>query len=318
MLKFQFFGTGHASFNGEPLPGFPRHQAYQILCYLLLTPRRPQLRETLSSILWSEYSSPVARKYLRNALWRLRQFFEAVGAIPEDYLLVEEDSVAFISSSPYWLDVEVFENTITRYQGLPLEALSPSDILDLEKAIQLYSGDLLEGIFDEWCLYERERFSLLYLKGLSYLMNYYEYSSKPRQAIVFGQKILDRDNTRESVHLQMMRLQYQLGDRDAALLQYKRCAQTLKNELGLEPMKETTLAFQQMSHNQYNGKLAQPSAGNSAGAPRQPAVDPGSPSIVEYALKKIQRLQAVLDDTTAEIHQLETLLNQARVDSKNS
>ncbi len=316
MLKLKFFGTGHAAYNENIIPGFPRQQSYQILCFLLLSHRRPQLRETLCSLFWNEYSSPVARKYLRNALWRLRQSFESVNANPDDYFMMEEDCVSFIFSSPYWLDVEAFENTLTHYQSMRGEDLTANQANELERAINLYTGDLLEGNYEDWCIYERERLSLLYLKGLSCLMNFHEKNGSYKNGLDFGQKILDRDNTREGVHLQMMRLYYRIGDRDALINQYKQCRQVLERELNLQPMKETTNVYHMMLNDQYvlpeNKPLNFPIEHLAA---YHTTV---SPSFVEYALDKLQKLQAILDDTSAEMHQLENILNNALVQSKNS
>lgn len=318
MLQMYFFGSGHASYNDLPLSGFPRHQAYQILCFLLLKPRRPQLRETLSNLFWGDHPSQIARKYLRNSLWRLKQSLEAVHANPEDFLLIAEDCVSFIFTSQYWLDVEVFENTIRSCQQISPKDLSPEQIESLEQAVKLYTGDLLEGNFDEWCLAERERLSILYIKALASLMSYYEYHNNIQQALNCGQIILSRDNTRESVHVQMMRLYDRLGDRDAAMQQYHRCAQILRTELGIDPMRETTTAYQQIVQNAE--------ADLTMSKRQAPLVDQlddltiasNTQSLIEYATAKINKLHQVLDETSAEIHRLEQILQQTQVQSKHS
>ncbi len=317
MLKLNFFGSGYATYNDLPLPGFPRQQAYQILCYLLLSPRRPHLRESLSNLFWSEHPSPTAKKYLRNSLWRLRQSFEGVQAKPDDYLMIEEDYVAFNSSNPYWLDIEFFENTILRYQTIPVANLTTEMVTDIEKAVALYTGDLLEGNFEDWCLVERERLSVLHLKSLTRLMTFYDYCRQPEKALAIGEKILQHDNTRETIHLQMMKLYYEINDRDAALRQYRRCKQILNDELSLQPMKETTTFFNKIIRDQHSeahlggiNLRTEPSSIDSNKTEN-------SPLLVEYALKKLHQLQGVLEDTTAEIHRLENILNQVQVHTKN-
>jgi len=36
MLKLNLFGTAQGHYLEQPLVGFPNHQAYSLLCYLLL------------------------------------------------------------------------------------------------------------------------------------------------------------------------------------------------------------------------------------------------------------------------------------------
>lgn len=318
MLKLNFLGSGDAALDDQPLVGFPRHQAYQIFCYLLLSPMRPHLRETLSNLFWSEYPSPIARKYLRNSLWKLRQSFEAVQAKPEDYLMIDEDYISFISSSAYWLDIEEFEKIILKHQNIPVENLTPEMVGEVEYAVSLYKGDLLEGNFEDWCLVERERLSILHLKGLTSLMTYYESRRQSEKALAVGEKILKHDNTRESIHVQMMKLYYGLNDRDAAIRQYKRCKQILQEELSLQPMKETTMTYDKMVKDQYSHHPGTGDIINIEPGTQEIMKEDNSPLLVEYALKKLQQLRTILDETTAEIQHLENLLNQAQIQTKNT
>ena len=74
------FGPGRAQFQNRPLAGFPNQQGYHLLCYLILNRNQPHNRERLAAVFWSEHSTAISRKYLRDALWRLRQAFQAAGA----------------------------------------------------------------------------------------------------------------------------------------------------------------------------------------------------------------------------------------------
>jgi DNA-binding SARP family transcriptional activator len=243
---------------------------------------------------------------LRNALWRLRQGLQSVGVPVDDYLFSSDDSVSFLTTSPYWLDVEVFETIIIRYQDSPGEDLTPTQASELEAAVDLYSGDLLEGIYDDWCLYDRERLSLAHLKALNKLMLYHGPQGAYERALAYGERILALDNTREKVHRQMMQLHWLAGDRNAALAQYKRCVQILRDELGTPPTEETTRLYQQMVNNDYS-PLERPSPSSKLLKPKDQALQP----LVEHALQKVRRLQTTLEETNAELRHLEHLINMA-------
>jgi DNA-binding SARP family transcriptional activator len=342
MLELQLFGTGQARYCDQPLPGFPTQQSCLLLCYLLLNRHHPHHRERLAALFWSEYPTTTARKYLRNALWRLRNALQSAGAPTDEYLLISDDSISFVNSSHYWLDIEVFETTITRYQDLSGQALTPEQAALLEEAVDLYIGDLLEGVYEDWCLYERERLSLLHLHALSKQIVFHEVNGTYERGLAYGERILAHDHTREKVHRQMMRLHWLLGDRNAALTQYKRCVQILREELGIPPMEETRLLYEQIVHNQFDpsttlrrGSEQDPwSLGpRTKGSGHRPtsrlarhddllsitiSPDDSAQPLAEHALQKLQRLQAIIEETSVELRHIERLISKALLHSRYS
>ena len=84
MLQLKLFGSGQASYFGRCLANFPSQQPHDLLCYLLRNARSPVLRDQIASVFWADYATAFSRKYLRNALWKLRQLFESLGADLED------------------------------------------------------------------------------------------------------------------------------------------------------------------------------------------------------------------------------------------
>ena len=306
MLELRLFGTGQASYAGCPFPGFPNQQPYLLICFLLLNRRQIHPREHLAAVFWGEYPTQTSRKYLRNALWRARHLLQANGARAEEYLRIHDDSVSFSPASQYWLDVEDFEAAVLPYQGVSGRELSVDEAALLEEAIALYSGDLLTGVYEDWCLYERERFSLMHLNTLGKLMLFHEFSGSYEKGLDCGRRILASDNTRERVHRRLMRLQWLSGNRGAALAQYKLCAQILYETLGVSPLEETTRLYQQMKYGQFN-----PSIWTNYQKGRQPTRtvrDESVPLLAEQTLQEILQLQANIAEIGAKLHQIERQL----------
>ncbi len=309
MLTVNLFGTGQAKYDERPLPGFPTQQPCLLLCHLLLNKSYPHNREHLASIFWGDGPTYLARKSLRNALWRLRQVFQSVGAPLDEYLISSEDCVSFINSSSYRLDVELFERATQASQDIPARTLSAEQASDLQAGIDLYIGDLLESIYADWILYDRERLRLLYLTGLNKLMVYHGIHGSYEHGLACGKRILAYDNTREKVHRQMMWLYYLQGDRTAALAQYKHCAQVLREELGVQPMEETRSLYDQMVHNRFDAAHWIVDEELPRTAPD--ARDGSLRSVAEQALQRLHHLQRVLDETSAELRLLENLIDES-------
>ncbi|MBN2149775.1 MAG: AAA family ATPase, partial [Anaerolineales bacterium] len=108
----------------------------------------------------------------------------------------------------------------------------------------LYRGDFLDGFYDDWIISERYRLESLYLETLARLIAVYEADMDYQAALATALRLLDRDALREDAHQAAMRAYCHLGQRKAALEQYVCYRQTLLEELGAQPMGETTELYQ--------------------------------------------------------------------------
>jgi DNA-binding SARP family transcriptional activator len=327
MLKVKLFGPGQATYFDRPVPGFPNQRASLLLCYLMLNKQAPLQRERLAAVFWEDYPSQTARKYFRNALWRLRTQLQSTGAVPDDYLLASDESLAFVSMSPHWLDVDEFETSIARTQLLSGSELSRDQAAALEKSVDLYAGDLLEAVYEDWCLYDRERLRLLYLAQLNKLMTYHAAQQAYELSLQFGERILSLDNTRENIHRQMVWLYWQMGDRSSAMAQYKRCAQILREELNLQPMEATRQLYQRVLH-EPPPQIHWPEPPTRPIPARQPELEPVKdnlpldPKVLQpmalQALQKLQRLQQMVEETNLELQQIESMLQRAMSENQGN
>jgi DNA-binding SARP family transcriptional activator len=306
MLSVRLFGPGQASYGERPFAGFPLQQPYLVLCYLLLNRRHEVVREGLATLFWPDQTRELSLKALRNALWRLRHMLRSAGVPDGQFLAVEDDRIAFAATTEYTLDTEVFERVIQRSKGRPGKSLTADQAHELEQATALYQGDLLEGVYSDWCLVDRERLRTLYMQALCTLMAYHEAQANYDCGLSYGEAILARDPCSETVHRRMMRLYWLSGDRGAAIAQYHRCVSILHDELGVGPMSQT----QRLYHLLTRERTAPPDAGEGERPrhdQRSRAVDPSS-KMIEDTLERIRRLQSVIVKTTAELERLERAL----------
>lgn len=309
MLKVQLFGKGKASYDDRPLNGFPGKQCHRLLCYLLLNRQQSHPRERLAAVFWSEYPTATSRTYLRTCLWRLRQALLDAGAPPDEYLHCVHDSLSFPNSGTYWLDVEVFEGAVHVCQNLPGDQLALEQVRDLEVAERLYAGDLLEGTYDDWCLYDRERLRLLHLDLLGKLLAHHEKAGTYEQGLDYAQRILVYDPTREKVHRQAMRLHWLLGNPLEALAQYRCCIQVLCEELGIQPTPKTHALYKQMLTNQFDP--SQWLVHRENGLPKRLGQEEVRRPVTELVLDRLRHLEAVTQETGVELQEVRRLVEQA-------
>lgn len=305
VLNLNLFGTGQLHYGDRALPGFPRQQPHLLICYLALYSDQTHSREHLAAVFWGESTTSDSRKYLRNALWRLRQALKSIQLPDEDVLCVAGDTVSLCRQEQIWIDTRAFEEQIMACQHVTGPDLTAEQAASLEGALQLYTGDLLEGTYDDWCIYERERYQLLYLSTLSKLVGHYEVEGKYERALAHGDRILALDNTRERTHRQMMRLYWLLGDRSTALAQYKRCAQILQESLHLPPMAQTRQLYQKMVRGEFPGAVSE--TGSTACSTERP-VSCGDADRLEQALLRLQQIEESVEQARLELRQATSLI----------
>jgi hypothetical protein len=126
------------------------------------------------------------------------------------------------------------------------QALDTTQVQALREAVALYHGDLFEGCFHDWCLYERERLQNLFLGALDKLMDYCEACGDYESGLAYGSRILQYDGARERTHRRLMRLYCLAGERSAAMRQYDHCVQALRRELDVTPSDRTLTLYQQV------------------------------------------------------------------------
>ena len=292
-LRIQLLG--HLSIHGEScsLDHLVPTRANEMLCYLLLHHPMHHPREQLAEVLWDGLPTAQARKHLRQALWQLQTMFDAIhGGAPVRLLMIDADWIAIDPDGERWLDIDAFARAYDLVRGIGGESLSPAQIDVLRGAVSLYHGDLLEGWYHQWCLSDRERFHAMHLSMLDKLMTACENRGAYEEALDYGARILRCDRARESTHLQLMRLYYLSGDRTAALRQFDRCVEALREELDVRPAKRTDALYHQIRADRMDEIGAHPS----------PIAEPPDASLSDVLIQ-LNQVQATLNGIRTNLQQ---------------
>jgi len=245
-LKLFLLGNPELRRDDEVLPKPPTQKSQSLLAYLATHRDAPHPRHKLIGLFWGESGERRARRSLSTALWQVRRALAAGEPDSSEYILAERDTVQFDPQSDYWLDVAFFEAQVRRQIGAGMDGVPSADIRELQQALDLYRGEFLAGFYDDWVISERYRLEALFLEGLAWLLEAHQARGEHEEALACARRLLRQDPLREDVHRQAMRLYVQLGHPVAALQQYYRCREVLREEIGIEPAPETTALAQEL------------------------------------------------------------------------
>lgn len=244
-IKVSLFGKLDIAY-GEKRTSIRARKVQELLIYLLMFRKNPQPRESLSEILWADQPAIISKKNLRQTLWHLQLAFKAFNNSSRLELLIEDGWIHIRLPTDFWLDTAEFEQVFDLVNQKLARELSADDFEAMQYAVSLYKGDLLEGWYQDWCIFERERFQMLNLLLLDKLVQYCELHQKYDVGLVYGWQILRHDHAYERAHRQLMRLYAMAGNRTEALHQYQRCVSALRAELGVEPSARTQRLYEQI------------------------------------------------------------------------
>lgn len=305
-LSVRLFGKLTVHHEGHLVEGLEAHRVQELFSYLLLHRERIHPREALAGLLWGDTPATQQKKYLRQAIWHLQTALEAHRRPDHTpVVLVEPEWVRLNPRADLQLDQADFEHAFERVRDVPGDQLDGPSLVALRAAAELYRGDLLEGWYQDWCLFERERLQNIHLVMLDKLIEACEAHREYEAGLAYGSRILRSDRARERTHRSMMRSYFLAGDRTAALRQYAHCVAVLREELDVEPDRRTQVLYEQIRADQVS-RLVQAPAGGRIGGSR------GQVSLPEV-LRQLRGIRALLADIDGQLRRqieaVELLLN---------
>jgi DNA-binding SARP family transcriptional activator/predicted ATPase len=247
-LAVRLLGPFEVTLDGKPVAGFRSDKVRALLAYLCVEPAGHHRREKLAGLLWPDLPEGSARTNLRHALANLRQVIGDQEA-EAPLLSVTPQTIQIDAASEVWTDV----TAVARL-------LKSAHLQQLEQAVALYRGDLLEGfslpdssLFEEWALLHRERLHRLLVDTLHNLAEAYEQRGDYERALRHAWRQVELEPWREAAHRQVMRLLALSNQRLAALAQFETCRRLLADEMGVEPEPETAALYEQIRGGAFRG-----------------------------------------------------------------
>lgn len=196
---------------------FPYKKAEGLFYYVCIN--KSISREEAINILWAESDETLAKKNLRDALYKIRKLFG------EDIFLSTKKSMIFINTSLINLDVDnITQNNIA----------------------ELYKGDFLANLlikdcfeFEYWVLNKREEYKNLYIKKIGNLLNEMVNIRDFNRVQFYSDILILNDPYNEKTYREIMKIYTLNGDYNKAIKVYSDLCKTLKEELDIEPEKST-------------------------------------------------------------------------------
>lgn len=210
--------------------------AWPLIGSLLAAPARRATRGWLATELWPENQDPEgARHRLGTSLWRMRSRFPDLPHL----LDIAGDHIALAPNASIWVDVVAFARRAEAVCSRPGPLTEHAVRHRLARALACYRGDLLPIRGNETLSLERERLRALFADASYLLAEAEARGGHWREAAAVARRLCQVEPLREDAHRLLIRAHLALGDRAQAHRVLRQLTETLRSELGIEPLPET-------------------------------------------------------------------------------
>lgn len=233
---------GFRFFDGATEMDLPE-ASERLLAYLAVKGRAMH-RSTIAGTFWPDAAEKQAFANLRSALWRLAgPARRAVEAGPRTVGLAPDVHVDLVAASA--LARRAVDATVSLTDD---ELLAAPDLL---------AEDLLVGWYDEWVVYEAERWRQLRLHALEAVATRLIEIGRISEAVDAALLCVEADPLRETAHTVEIAAHLAENNASEAIRTYNRYSATLHKELGLEPSEHLTRLVPSPARSASSGRSAE-------------------------------------------------------------
>ncbi|WP_125152784.1 AAA family ATPase [Clostridium rectalis] len=224
----KLFSTPSVTKDGKEIL-FPYNKVKALFYYLLVN--KQASRDELAGMLWSEEEEPIAKKNLRNAIYKIKKSFDGeVITSPKKSIVMLNPEVNIET------DVDIFLN-----------------LKDDEKLIDTYTGEFLQGFyvknaeeFENWTMKMRDQFKETYVDKLYEQIQIKSKNKEKSNIEKYAKLLIEVDEFDERAYRILMEF-YKVNRSYGKVLEiYNKLSELLDKELGITPDEQTKEIFNEV------------------------------------------------------------------------
>ena len=195
---------------------------------------------------WADSELDAIEKNFHPTISHIRKALNSRQTFKQNFLVFRDGAYQLNPELSYSIDTEEFENLILGAEKAKRENDAETFRANFEAAHQLYRGEFMAGVYDDWAEERRAYYSEQILRVLNGLAKLSFKEKEWSKALKFSNEILQIDPYREDVHRLIMKIYAAQGKTAKVKEQFETLQELLKKELGVLPAAETRKIFQEL------------------------------------------------------------------------
>jgi len=242
---------GHVEIYRDPTRHFApdawtTRRARDIFCFIASSRHRRVEKDVVIDTFWAESELEVVEKNFHPTISHIRKALNSRQTFKQNFLVFRDGAYQLNPELSYSIDTEDFENQILEAEKAKRENDAEHLRASLEAAHNLYRGEFMAGVYDDWAEERRAYYSEQHLRVLNGLAKLSFKEKSWSKALKFAGEILHADPFREDVHRLIMKIHHAQGKPGKVKEQFENLQETLRKELGVSPAPETRKIFQEL------------------------------------------------------------------------
>jgi len=222
-------------------------RARDIFCCIASSRHRRVQKDVLIEEFWADEDLAAIEKNFHPTISHIRKALNSRQTLKQNFLVFRDGAYQLNPELSYSIDCEEFEQALVHAEKAKREKNAGLLRTSLETAHDLYRGEFMSGVYEDWAeqrrVYYREQFS----RVLGALAKNSFAEKRWSKALKYSNQILADDPFREDMHRLVMKV-FAAQSKPAAIRdQFEGLKNLLKKELGVEPAAETRRVFQELT-----------------------------------------------------------------------
>ncbi len=227
-----------------PASAWSLKRALKILCYLSSARDCRATKDRIIDTFWREARPEIIRKNFHPTISYLRKALNLSHPVAKNFILFEKGAYLLNPEYRYRIDVKEFEQAVGEARDKARREDTGGALAAYRRAIDQYRGDFLEEEYDEWVEAPREHYANLLAACLEQSGGLLVAAGQAEEAAALYQRLVERDPFSEAASCKLMEALGLMGHRAGVEREYARLVRLLGKELDLEPLPETTKAYE--------------------------------------------------------------------------
>ncbi|MFF3629457.1 BTAD domain-containing putative transcriptional regulator [Streptomyces sp. NPDC002164] len=249
-ISVRALGAFKVTFNGDPVERWQAGKARKLLQFLLLHRDQVVSRDSLYDALWPDASTAANSSSLKVAVHALRKILQQAQRLHSSEHLNSSlrvhtyESGYKLETRNVWTDFNEFESLVDRaYNAQKNHELHRADEL-YSKASEIYEGEFLPGLTDDWATTQREWLRSRQLVALNFLSERHLKQGDHLGVIDVCRRMLAVDSLHEDSYRMLISVHAELGQLTQVQRWYRLCVKRLRDELQVPPNDKTQRMYE--------------------------------------------------------------------------
>lgn len=221
-------------------------RARDIFCYIATSKHRRVPKDVLIEAFWPDEDIASVEKNFHPTISHIRKALNSRQSFKQNFVVFRDGAYQLNPELSYSIDSEEFEHFIADAEKAKREKDAVRFRSNLEAACELYRGEFMAGIYEDWADERRAFYVEQAARVLSALAKLSLSEKRWADALKFSGEVLKGDPFREDMHRLTLKILAAQSKPAAVKKHYDGMKKLLSDELGIEPSRETRRLYKEL------------------------------------------------------------------------